>query len=248
MLHAYLQNSSMSNEEIAMLWKKANRFARQRGLREESEDFAQYATMKIMNGRNAKFSWLLTDFRRQVHGQRLGDRSIVIAYQELLSNTDGYDPREQMDARVFFKRAGRALAGRDKIIFSMYYLWGKTHTEIAETLGLKHARVCQVLLNLNEALKQDRWPEKISSAKRPADSRPEVPHQTSYQEAAACLTGRDQTIFHMYYALKKSQQEIAEHFGIHQGAISQVLIRCLQKIERECRPGKIRRSHQPTKD
>ena len=135
-----------------------------RGHKQVAEDFAQYAALRVFQGRKATVEQLLIDYLRSEYGCtgiRSNSKQLLKCNERKHATPiDNENPIEDFarrnsnhvrsfrDFEPFFKFISQI----DRSILKLFYEWGFDESEIADCFGVTKSRICQRLQRVQSSL------------------------------------------------------------------------------------------------
>lgn len=133
--------------------KVALAYANKNGGKEIAEDFAQEYCLQLLEGKTANIHWQYTNYFRKYYGDTRSkcNRTYFtsIKNENLIFYQDYDTPILQEE---LMQLAKKRLSATKLWVLSLY-MRGYSQPEIAKTLGLNQSRICQILLEIPQILK-----------------------------------------------------------------------------------------------
>ena len=147
----------MDDKKLAQLHAQAMGIARAKGFDYLAEDFAQWACLKITQGRKAPLNRLLIDFMRS----ELGTQNRTPTGKRVLSERKSVQSVEKIAAAqpdiegmIDFNNLRECLSRTDRIIITLFYVYDFPLAQIGDVLGLSEGRVSQLLAVAHDRIRK----------------------------------------------------------------------------------------------
>jgi len=138
-------------KDIQKIWFMCRHYAEQRGFANDAEDFAQIATMKIINGKRASLSNMFIDFVREKMGRHPSTKKIKaqerffyeeICEKKIVAKTDKSRVVPMMDV----------LKDKNRVVFGLKFIFGFEAKEIAWLFNVKEELIWFWLSEIKKVL------------------------------------------------------------------------------------------------
>lgn len=153
----------MDDTKAVEMHKIAVRYASKKGYSNIADDFAQFAIIKLLEGRKATIAQLLIDYLRAEFGDfRVGEKAPKIMDRKFAKDIDELskflaDEKEVSISPDYFVDR---LTEKERIVFVLYYVWGLTPKEIAYVRGSSADSVSSTLVYINKKLTKEKFDER----------------------------------------------------------------------------------------